>query len=277
MRKAFTITLSLLLVQILGLGQERVLSSQNGAYVNYFTVTSNVPQPVTIVTNQGTFSFRASYIVYGVIDSIEAFDVNGNRIANVAPQEYALREEKGRRTQEARYVLSASIPGTSGVVYEGQVSGDHNPYYFSAGPGKVYGFMAKDDEYWYRKTYVSIGAGAQYGGPFGVNITAKALQGVFGITGGVGMVRREAEKNAMTWYLAGLIGYKNWDIELGALNSYSTYTNKHDLGLAAMTNLNIRIYGPFGFNAGVGFLIPQKGDDIDLLLSLGLTVRLHQD
>lgn len=60
--------------------------SSLSAQINYFYVSGNVEQPVTVNTDMGTWSFNFFHTVKGEIGEIEAWDINGHRIVDVMPK-----------------------------------------------------------------------------------------------------------------------------------------------------------------------------------------------
>lgn len=88
------------------------LSAQNREMINHFTVTSNVPQPVMIVTNLGAYCFSYDYVILGKITKLEAYDINGNHIVNI-------QTKKSNSSNEVWYLLSIVAKGSSPYIYEG--------------------------------------------------------------------------------------------------------------------------------------------------------------
>lgn len=255
------------------------VKAQTNRVRNIISATSDIAQPITLKTNLGDYTFIGSITVYGNLTSIEAYDINGNRIVDIAPHKEETVIEDGRPITKKWYLLSSVNYGSSQLSTEGKDGLFHNPYFKSSGVGEPKGFMAKNDSDWWSMTYASLGYGTQYGGAWGANITAKTVGGAFGITGGIGYDSRDLDnKNKPTWYIAGLIGFKAWDLEIGPICRYNPKKAIRDKGLVLMTNLNIPIYGPFGINGGIGFYLPfsEKNPTPYLEWSVGLTIRLHQ-
>ena len=250
--------------------------AQSDVYINYFTVASGMAQPITVVTNLGNFTFSGTYTIKGKIESIEAYTINGDKIDVGTPK---IKEgQTPNSTIEYYYTLHSYYNGSSSYVFDGDGLASVSTYNLSSGVGEVKGFMAKNYKDWKRKTYISAGYGTQYGGAYGVNVTAKTMSGLFGITGGLGYDERLGEKKFPTWYAALLMGWKGWDIELGPVSRYRPEKYSKDIGLVLMTNANIPIYGPFGINAGIGcfFSFKEKNPKPFLEWNVGLTIRLHQ-
>ena len=268
-------TKAVLLIALIGLLQLE-LQAQPSDHINYFTVASQMNQPITIVTNLGTFTFSNTFTIIGEIEKIEAFDINGNIALVNGPQIKESSESKA--LIEYYYTISKCYRGTSALVFDGADNKSHSPYYLSSGMGEIKGFMAKNDPDWEKKTYLGIGYGTEFGGAFGVNATAKTLHGLLGVSGGMGFDPRIKNSKAPTWYLAFLMGYKGWDVEIGPVSRYRPQKYGRDFGLVVMTNINISIYGPFGINAGVGGFLSfyEKSPTPYLEWNVGLTIRLHQ-
>ncbi len=255
------------------------IHAQSGEFVNYFTVSSEIAQPVTIQTNLGTFTFIGTYCLKGKIENILAVDINGNRIVVDNPTLRTTTDSDNAVTAEYYYTFSLIMANTSPYVYDSNYRGRHNPYYFSAGLGEPQGFMAKYNPDWWRKAYASIGYGTQYGGSWGMNLTAKTVSGLLGVTGGFGYDNRiEPEQNKATWYLALLVGIGGWDVEFGPMSKYSPRLGRKDTGYAIMTNAHFPIYGPFGLNAGIGAFYSKTDKQSTSVVeyNIGITVRLHQ-
>ena len=252
--------------------------AQSEIFINYFTVPKNMAQPVTVITNLGTYTFSGTYVIYGRIEKIEVFNINGERIEVDKPRIKEGITATGASCVEYYYSFTKFYKGSSSYVFEGQDSREHNPYYFSSGVGEVKGFMAKNYKDWRRKTYIGTGYGTQYGGARGVSVTAKTASGLLGLAGGVGYDERLSEKSFPTWYAALLMGWKGWDIEIGPVSRYRPEKYCKDFGLVLMTNASIPIYGPFGINAGIGYFLSfhEKNPTPFLEWNVGLTVRLHQ-
>ena len=249
------------------------LSAQNEGYINFFTVSHFMAQPVTIKTNLGTFTFNDTYSVKGRIESIAAFDINGNEIFVEAP---VIKQGSGPYIE--CYYSFSSFYNNSQKSLEGQDNRIHNPYILSSGKGDVPWIEKKDLPDWRRKLYVSAGYGTQYGGGVGANITGKIKAGLFGASLGIGYDGRPDNNKTPTWYAALLMGIKNWDIEVGIINRYFPNRGYRGLGLTILTNYTIKIYGPIGLNLGVGYTMYGNGKNplFNFEYSAGLTIRLHQ-
>ena len=269
----------LALVALCFLSMSTKILAQSSGFVNYFTVSSTIAQPVTIQTNLGTFTFSGTYCLEGKIENILATDINGNWIVINDPTFRTTTDSDNAETAEYHYTFSSIMANTSPYVYNGSYRGNHNPYYFSAGLGETKGFMAKNNPDWMRKTYASIGYGTQYGGSWGMNLTAKTVSGLFGLSGGLGYDNRiEPDQSKATWYLALLVGLEGWDVEFGPMSKYSPRLGRKDNGYAIMTNAQFPIYGPFGLNAGIGAFYSKTDKQSTSVVeyNIGITVRLHQ-
>ena len=265
-----------LLIATMSLLNVASLFAQTETFVNYFTVPYNMAQPVTVKTNLGTFTFSETYTIYGRIETIEAYNINGQTIVVQRPKIKEGKTADGVSCIEYYYSFISYYDDSPYVRY-GQDEREHNPFYFSSRVGEVKGFMARNYPKWRRKTYIGMGYGVQYGGGYGVNITAKASRGLIGISGGVGYDNRFKDDKKPFWYLAALMGWKCWDIEMGPVCRYHPLRYRRETGIALMTNWNISIYGPFGINAGIGYFLPlEDKTEPDLEWNAGITIRLHQ-
>lgn len=60
--------------------------SSLSAQINYFYVSGNVEQPVTVNTDMGTWSFSFFHTIRGEIGEMEVWDINGHRIVDAVPK-----------------------------------------------------------------------------------------------------------------------------------------------------------------------------------------------
>lgn len=241
------------------------LSFADGDWINYFQVSSNIAQPVTIKTNLGTYSFRGSFVLNGHISRMEAFDYYGNRIINTQPNKY----ERGTKVNKNWYVFSAvyeSDSGNSGYANDRQDSygGSSSPGYSrgpAVGPGPIY--SPERPSGWglgKSKLDISAGVGVLYG-VCGGQVSYR-LPRLFGVSGGLGVSPGKDYK--VNWNVGAQIWITNW------WNIGTSYIKLEDgYGWGFYTGAELHLSGPIGLKGDIGF--SPKGWRI---LDLGVIIRL---
>lgn len=246
--------------------------AQEKRYINYFSVSSSIKQPVTMETNQGTYTFYNSYTVYGHISRVTARDADGNLIVNNQPKKSSLHSDAGK-PDEYWYVFSDIYPGTG----NSSSSGSGSSYGSSSYSRSTYGSRGMDllaDRFWENvfdeefdcKIYASAGYGTKYGSTWGANITVKPWMGVIGLSAGYGRDPRYEDTfyssgKEGSWYLATSFGFQNFGIVLGVNNRYYPETYSYEKGLVMSFDFNFPIYGNWGIdtNFGVGLQFKEHG------------------
>ena len=245
-----------------------MLANADDNWVNYFQVSSNIAQPVTIKTNLGTYSFSGSFTLRGHISRMEAFDHNGNRIVNTQPYEY----ERGTNVNKNWYRFSDIYESYSSSYDDDSNYGGDSlsgaAYSLGTALGSVlaYGLIsgaegAAEWGYGLAKLDVSGGLGYLYGG-FGGQVSFR-LPRIIGISGGLG---KTVKNDGLNWSIGPQIWLTNmWNI--GA----SYYKFQDFKGWGFTTGLEIHLFGPVGLKGDIGLC---TDGNTDVIWDAGIMIRL---